>query len=429
LEKTLAGEPALEPRLKKEDQESLKKWRAFQGEQMALSAEKEFKELYNRIYKASTKERIAEKERCLESVKQLKLTVESLHAPEIQQRIQRDQRYTDLVVDKTWLPKNRRPLIIKVIISVAVLVVGGLVFWLKPASSESIGPQDDDHDGIENANDLEPNTAWPLDTAVFKLKDYVDAVGKLAPKKIQELCDCWKVPDIAVRKQLSCKDNANWWMFGDSLYEMRVENGNVRFYSGEGVLMRTQDDNDLEKAHRLAFPEFYASGTPEPPLPPSPEPNQKITITYNGERYKIKQGFTSEKGMEYSHALWRYRNNTWQKAPEPKHPKWEEATPKDVDHLLSRPELATKLEQGPPSPPVTDPPQPPPLQNSNLSTDAYWVEKSKLLATDDGKKNLEADVCNIKKEKNKGVKGLLETTKTKRMNVLNFLSTQLKNCP
>jgi hypothetical protein len=312
-----------------------------------------------------------------------------------------------------------------IFLAVFTFIGFGLLYWLlKPASSESIGPQDDDHDGIENAYDREPNTAWPLDTAVFKLKDYVDAVGKLAPKKIQALCDCWKVPDVALRKQLPCKeDNPNWWTFEGKLYEIRKENDNVRFYSGEGVLMRTQDDNALETAHKDDFPQYYASETPEPSPTPSPEPNQKITITYKGERYKIKQGFTSETGMEYNNSLWRYRNNTWQRAKNPNNPKWEEATPKDVDHLLSRPELATKLIPSPP--PVKDPPPPP--KDSKLSTDAYWDGKSKLLATDDGKNQLVADVCNIKIERDKGVTGLSVTNK--RLKVLNFLSTQLKNCP
>jgi hypothetical protein len=189
--------------------------------------------------------------------------------------------------------------------------------------------------------------------------------------------------------------------------------------------MRTQDDNALETAHKDDFPQYYASETPEPSPTPSPEPNQKITITYKGERYKIKQGFTSETGMEYNNSLWRYRNNTWQRAKNPNNPKWEEATPKDVDHLLSRPELATKLIPSPP--PVKDPPPPP--KDSKLSTDAYWDGKSKLLATDDGKNQLVADVCNIKIERDKGVTGLSEPIKTKRRIVLQFLSTQLKNCP
>jgi hypothetical protein len=314
-----------------------------------------------------------------------------------------------------------------IFLAVFTFIGFGLLYWLlKPASSESIGPQDDDHDGIENAYDREPNTAWPLDTAVFKLKDYVDAVGKLAPKKIQALCDCWKVPDVALRKQLPCKeDNPNWWTFEGKLYEIRKENDNVRFYSGEGVLMRTQDDNHLEEAHKVAFPEYYASETPEPSPTPSPEPNQKITITYKGERYKIKQGFTFEEGLRWSGALWRYRNNTWQKAPDPNNPQWKKASPADVDFLISRPELATKLIPSPP--PVEDPPPPPPPKDSKLSTDAYWNEKHNLLATEPGKQQLEADVCNIKKERDKGVKGLSVTNK--RLKVLNFLSTQLKNCP
>ena len=224
-----------------------------------------------------------------------------------------------------------------IFLAVFTFIGFGLLYWLlKPASLEPTGPQDDDHDGIENAYDQERNTAWPLDTAVFKIKDYVDAVGRLDPKKIKALCDCWKVPDVALRKQLPCENNnAYWWMFGDSLYEIRKENGDVRFYSGEGVLMRTQDDNDLEKAHKGAFPEFYASETPEPPLPPSPDPDRMIEITYKGERYTIKQGFTSEEGLEYGSVeplpLWRYRNNTWQKAPNPNTPVWEMATKKDVD--------------------------------------------------------------------------------------------------
>jgi hypothetical protein len=236
----------------------------------------------------------------------------------------------------------------KQVIFLAVFsVIGfGLLYWfLKPASSERTGPQDYDRDGVVNEFDKERNTPWPLDTTVFKLKDYVNEVGKLDPKKIQALCDCWKLPDLALRKQLPCEDNnPYWWISEDTaLYEMRVENGNVRFYSGEGKQVKTQDDTKLEEEHKGKFSEFYKSIAETEETTNSSNPEQIITIRYQGVTYKIKQGFTSEEGMESGGALWRYGNNTWKKAPNSNNPHWEEASEKDITYLLTR--IVKKVEK------------------------------------------------------------------------------------
>jgi hypothetical protein len=298
----------------------------------------------------------------------------------------------------------------------------GLLYWLlKPATSEPTGPQDDDHDGIENANDIEPNTAWPLDTAVFKIKDYVDAVGRLDPTKIKALCDCWKVPDASLRKQLACEDNAHWWTFEGVLYEIRKENGDVRFYSGEGVLVRTQDDNNLEKAHKGTFPEFYASETPEPPLPPSTDPDQKITITYKGERYTIKQGFTSEEGLTYNNVLWRYRNNTWQKAENPNTPVWEMATKKDVDFMNNK--FRKKVNDGGGN-------QGGGNQgggNQGDNDDGFWERYSDLLKADK-ERTVEEDACliKVKYQDKESTKKLSEKGKSARQLVWNLVK---EDCP
>jgi uncharacterized membrane protein YgcG len=76
---------------------------------------------------------------------------------------------------------------------------------------------------------------------------------------------------------------------------------------------------------------------------PTPEPvdnfdiNKKVEITYNGNIYIIKQGFTSENGMLWKDVKWRYFGGKWKKQEvNDASGEWNNITQADIDFILKK---------------------------------------------------------------------------------------------
>ncbi len=69
--------------------------------------------------------------------------------------------------------------------------------------------------------------------------------------------------------------------------------------------------------------------------------NKKVTITYKGIKYSIKEGFRTKNGMTFNGSNWRFKSNKWEKEPTPGSGNWESATQNDIVYVLSK--CATKI--------------------------------------------------------------------------------------
>jgi hypothetical protein len=205
-----------------------------------------------------------------------------------------------------------------IFLAVFTFIGFGLLYWLlRPEKNE--WAVDSDRDGLVDTVDQEDSTRW-VATEKFPLHRYVDAQGKVDPLKTAPLCDCWEFPRIEDRALLKCRDNEFWFSFEYQLHEYRVDaEGKGTFYSNPNLVVLGEKETSIREFHQRIY-------TQE-----SGDPNVMATISYRNVKYLIKQGFTSEEGLTYNNVLWRYRNNTWQKAPNPNTPVWEMATKKDVD--------------------------------------------------------------------------------------------------
>ena len=212
----------------------------------------------------------------------------------------------------------------------------GILYWLLKPPTTQLSLIDTDYDSVIDANDKEKNTTWLADTSNYKLKDYVDNEGLIDTSKTKKLCDCWEFPKTSDRKILKCKDNLNWFTYEDKLIEYRMEDSeNGRFYSNSSSIIATQKDNEIEKKHENLFPEHYAND--EDVIinePSSKDLNELVTISYNGKNYKLKKGFTTEKGMNFNDANYRYKNNKWETQMDPPNGSWSNPKDKDVNYLL-----------------------------------------------------------------------------------------------
>ena len=236
------------------------------------------------------------------------------------------------------------------ILLVAVTLGFGVLYWLlmPPAALTNL---DSDNDGIVDNMDSEPNTPWLSDTSLYKLKDYVTSEGIIDTDKTKVLCACWKFPNAADRVLLKCKNDTSWFQVNDTLYEFRKSGpADGTFYSSADKKVKSGNDDEIEKKHKILFPEFYNSN--KPPVPeiievPTPDNNNAIiTITYMNKQYKLKKGFTTAAGMEYNNTNYRYQNKAWKVQSNPPNGNWKVATEADINFLLAKKAtLVTKKEQ------------------------------------------------------------------------------------
>ena len=236
------------------------------------------------------------------------------------------------------------------ILLVAVTLGFGVLYWLlmPPAALTNL---DSDNDGIVDNMDSEPNTPWLSDTSIYKLSAYVTSEGIIDTALTKVLCACWKFPNAADRVLLKCEMLLRWFQVNDNLYEFHPSGpADGTFYNAADTKVKSGNDDEIEKKHKILFPEFYNSN--KPPVPeiievPTPDNNNAIiTITYMNKQYKLKKGFTTAAGMEYNNTNYRYQNKAWQVQSNPPNGKWKVATSDNINFLLARKAtVVTKKEQ------------------------------------------------------------------------------------
>ena len=422
IEKLISSEPALENRLKElhePDYKNLQNWRAFQAVSIGKLVEDEFNALYKEIYDSSKSDRKNKLDEFNNKVKNLKLKVDALTHNLTRQKITSEQRYHDFVIAKTWVPKNRKPLIIKLSIVGLVLVLAffGILSYLNKKSEEKIiATTDTDLDGIFDDKDKEKTTQWLKDTSNYKLKDYVNSEGEIDTNKTKNLCNCWKFPANKDRDVLKCKENLNWFVYKDKLYEFRTTDAETaRFYSSAEKIIATNSDNDIEQYHEKQFPNNYTHSEEEEVITPPVSPQEEYeTISYNNKKYKLKKGVVTTKGIELNNANYRYLKSKWETQINPPNGTWGDAKPKDVNFLLNKKAIEIKEsvkadqkkennikdEKKTTETIVVDKNTPTEAKatTQNNEADDYWIKLDKLASADLGVSYLDYSKVPISKE-------------------------------
>ncbi len=275
----------------------------------------------------------------------------------------------------------------------------GILYWLLRPPTTQFSFIDTDYDGVINANDKENNTTWLADTSNYKLKDYVDNEGLIDTSKTKKLCDCWEFPKTNDRKILKCKDNLNWFTYEGKLIEYRMEGSeNGRFYSNSSSIIATQKDNDIEKKHENLFPEYYSNEEDLKINEPTDDLNKLVTISYNGKKYKLNKGLTTDKGIDYNEANYRYKNNKWETQTNPPNGPWTNAKVENINFLLTKvateikTKEKTKVKEGEKEidKEKNDPPVITSKNREYTSADLYWIQLNNL--NDYELKNREAEI-------------------------------------
>ncbi len=248
------------------------------------------------------------------------------------------------ISSKEWEPKIRKPNF-KIIIPIIVVgLLVGLYFLNKERNAEKVDPAklDADNDGILDEIDQDKNTVWLADTTKYQVRKFVTANGIIDAAKTKKLCDCWEFPDTNDRKILKCKDNLNWFVVNGKLYEFR-SNGPAdgKFYKSDTEFVKSGDDDEIEKEHKKLFPDFYNTGpTVEDPtveeVPEDVDLNKKVTISYNGKKYKIKQGVLTKEGIYFNNSNYRFLNNKWELQSNPPNGTWSNPRDGDINYLLNK---------------------------------------------------------------------------------------------
>ena len=259
------------------------------------------------------------------------------------QELLANEKY-EYLISKSWIPKDRKPLIIKVVLSVVILGLFaggfyGIQRW--KVGQDRKAKLDSDNDGIVDGKDKDLNTSWLRDTSLYKLKDYVTSEGIIDTDKTKVLCACWKFPNAADRVLLKCKNDTSWFQVNDTLYKFHKSGpADGTFYSSADKKVKSGNDDEIEETHKKLFPEFYNPN--KPPVPeisevPTPDDNNTIiTITYLNKQYKLKKGFTTATGMKFNNANYRYQNKAWKVQSNPPNGNWKVATEADINYLLAR---------------------------------------------------------------------------------------------
>jgi hypothetical protein len=345
IEKLISSEPALEKRLQEfhlPDYENLQNWRAFQAESIGKLVENEFITLHKEIYASSKRDRKNKHDEFNNKVKNLKLKVDALTHEATKTRITTEQRYHDLVIAKTWVPKKNRLVIPIILIGVIALI--GLVLLFFNNGGGKVEQVDTDHDGVFDDKDKEIKTPWVTTPTNDSLKDYVNAKGILDTLKTKKLCDCWKYTNIEDRDILKCNDNLNWFVYEGKLYYFdSIAQGDGNFYFEEGKKVKSGNDDGIEKHHKRNNENFYKETENQDLEATAADQTEIVTITYQGKTYQIKRGFTADKGNEFGKKgddgfipIWRFndKNDKWEKQSSKGGP-WQNATAEDIKALFA----------------------------------------------------------------------------------------------
>jgi hypothetical protein len=248
LELKLKNNPTLRASLDASDVDDLRVW----SEHFDAFENSECLELtttyYQKITKASNSEKRTNQSAWISEVDTLKNRVLSLANKENRAFIESSNKY-EYLINKKWVLRNRKPLLIKLTISLCVIgvFIAGYYALLKYNNTDT------DKDDVVDKVDKQKNTPWIADTAMYPLSAYVDSLGMVDSIKTKPLCDCWNFQEITDRMVLKCQDNMNWFVFNWKLYQYRDGD----FYLSEGVRMSASDDDAVEAYHKRRFPNTY----------------------------------------------------------------------------------------------------------------------------------------------------------------------------
>ena len=410
-EDLLLSKPNIKNKLEIKYTSNLTFWRRKFNEKEEKDTKATLDHWYSKIINSKPKEISKNLEEYKVKITSLSHRILSLQNTDFSEKLTTSPEYIFLT-SKEWQPKIWKPNY-KLFFSIFCLATVVLVFfWARnwKAENDRIANLDTDRDGVIDANDKEKTIQWLKDTSNYKLKDYVDAKGAIDTLKTKNLCDCWNFPDAKDRKILKCKDNLNWFVYEDKLIEYRMEGSeNGRFYSNSSSIIATQKDNDVEKKHEILFPEHYAN---EEDLlinePLAEDLNKLVTISYGGKKYQLKKGFTTDKGMDYNKANYRYKNNKWETQTNPPNGDWTNPKVENINFLLTK--VATEIKSGEKKKSEVvkeeteksgdkkndkDKKNPPVIENKNgenSSADIYWIQLNNL--NDYQLKNKEAEIAN-----------------------------------
>jgi hypothetical protein len=334
IEEKLSKQKTLGASLDSQDVDNLRAWREGYNQHEYNTCRQLLANAYQKINKANAGERRANVTDFIGQVDTLRNRVISLADTAMKQELESMGEYQFLIAKK-WVPVNRKPLLIKALISIAAISVCAVVFMViqnKKKSEEAeakYAKLDYDKDGVINEVDAEDSTRW-IGSKKYGLKDYVDRYGVIDISKTSKLCDCWEFPKKSDREILKCTDNKTWFVFNTTLYEFRDGD----FWSSDSNRISSAEDDDIETFYKEHFNVDAQTETTENHV----DPDKIVELSYKGKTYRIKQGFLSNEGMTWTNAKWRYINNTWEKAPNPDNPRFSSngVTNKDIEFFLSR---------------------------------------------------------------------------------------------
>jgi hypothetical protein len=312
--------------------QKLESWEKEFNKKEKTEIDKKLTNLYNQILKSNNKEKKKNQNNWETEILDLSERIISIKDEEYTKKLKQSKRYIFLT-NKEWFPKDRLPLLKKLILSIFILIVftfGYFIFNL-----------DTDNDGIINLKDDESKTKWfDKDNSKYNLKDYVTSNGLIDPVKTKKLCDCWKFPKTKERKILKCSNNLNWFIIDAELYEYRKTEKDKGYFYLDSTTIAKDSSGKIKEEHKNLFPENYPKiKEKQVDVPKEKTDNINnhiiITISYNHAKYHIKKGFTTKDGMEWNKSYYRFNNNNWEKKSSEKGD-WKEANKADIDFVLAK---------------------------------------------------------------------------------------------
>lgn len=302
----------------------------------------------------------------------------------------------------------------------------GILYFLLKSEDPATALQndlnrDDDADGVINASDKEPNNKWIKDTT-YKLRDFVDTEGKLNRIKVDSLlCNCFTVPDSSERTIIGCKDNAEYFVFEGKLW--RYDEATNRFYDAYGVAIKN-GNNAISERHsiflKVANDVFDENNGVK----------SSRDIVFNNIKYNVPYKLTSEEGITYNAADYRYYSGKWETRIVSGTGSWIKASANDIVFLLAKigkkvvvntevsPEIETKdvLETKPIAKPAE-------TSNSGNAADEFYLGYCK---NDDPNNLRNTKICNelVLIKKYSGIPKTANGARAKK-NIFNFIR---ENC-
>ena len=333
LQKEIKNNPKLDDAFK--DNSDLKSWIAGFNLDQTKKCEEKINSLHAQIQKIP-KNQIESNVRDLKvKLTNLKHQVNKLIDTKAKDKFGTDEKFQYLV-SEDWIPKNRKPLYRKLAVTILLLTLTTVGFFaLKYIGVGEVEKKSDkDFDGIEDKADEEVNTVWFKDTTNYRVRNYVNVYGKIDTSKTKDLCNCWKFPKAEDRKILLCTDTENWFVFKNILYEYReVSEGDGSFYSAANSKIKSTLDNDVEEFHQQFLQETFP---PEDDSTIIPEVSNRVaTINYNNKKYNVKIEFTSNEGIEFNDANYRFKNNVWKRQSNPPNGNWTEPNENDISFMFA----------------------------------------------------------------------------------------------